>query len=429
MSVWDYVPINWLIKQVAPVSQAAYTGFAATHGGGPQAAATFATNYLSPQQSPSQQDPNSIGSQRINPLIAAIQQAGRGMVQSTQPRPMNTADIIAELQRLENPDRYAVDPAILERQAQATAAAQYDPVIAQLRNQAGLASSRAERNKAQLGGMFSGLSQSLMNDVAPIQQQYANTQKQVAGQYDALKQELTNQYASSQADQEAMMKRLNIEAAAPDSLAGQQSDKNMYLANTATEAQNVASQLAQQEGGAVNYTRQGAELARTEGTNRQADLMTSLSDYLGQVEGQIGANEAAKSQAYIATLTGLQNSAQEQAVQRADRDFGNYIKVIQLAQSLNPQQKPISVGSLADIAPKALSLGLGVNDAQNIQNIFASAIGSDPVILSGLDSKFGVPLTKEALANRVLEAGRAQGLNQAQLNALQEMALEYFGRK
>ncbi len=346
-------------------------------------------------------------------------------------RPTSIQDILEKLESLQDPDRYGADPELLARQAMAMASAQYDPVISQLRNQAGVAQSRAERNKAQLGGMFQGLSNSLMGDIAPIQQQYANTKQQTADQYTQLQNQLKSQYGESQAQQEAMLRRLNIEAAAPDVFEGQTSDKNMYLANAATESQNVQSQLAQQEGGAVNYTRQGAELARTEGTNRQADLMANLSDYLAQIEGQVGANEAAKQQSYIAQLTGLQTSSQESAIQNAQRDFENYIKVLGVMQDLqkqqNPQQGPVK--SLGDVAPKALSMGVDADGAQAIQNVFMSALSSDPVIQSGLDPKFGVSLTEEALANRVSEVGRQRGLNQSQLNALQQIALEYFGRR
>jgi hypothetical protein len=345
-------------------------------------------------------------------------------------RPTSIQDILEKLESLQDPDRYGADPELLARQAMAMASAQYDPVISQLRNQAGVAQSRAERNKAQLGGMFQGLSNSLMGDIAPIQQQYANTKQQTADQYTQLQNQLKSQYSESQAQQEAMLRRLNIEAAAPDVFEGQTSDKDMYLANAATESQNVQSQLAQQEGGAVNYTRQGAELARTEGTNRQADLMANLSDYLAQIEGQVGANEAAKQQSYIAQLTGLQTSSQESAIQNAQRDFENYIKVLGVMQDLQkqgPQQGPVK--SLGDVAPKALSMGVDADGAQAIQNVFMSALSSDPVIQSGLDPKFGVSLTEEALANRVSEVGRQRGLNQSQLNALQQIALEYFGRR
>ncbi|SRR6266498_1061423 len=363
----------------------------------------------------------------ITDLVQALPYGKAGSALNQQ-RPASIEDIISKLESLQNPDRYSVDPELLKRQAMATASAQYDPVIAQLRNQMGLAQTRAERNKAQLGSMFEGLSQSLTNDIAPIQQQYQATEQKTADQYTQLQNQLKSQYSDSQAEQEAMLRRLNIEAAAPDVFDKQTSNRDMYLSNAATESQNVQSQLAQQEGGAVNYTRQGAELARTEGTNRQADLMNVLSDYLTQSEGQIGANEAAKNQTYLAQLAGLQGNSQKDAIERAQRDFENYIKVIGVMQSLQPKQGQAASG-LGDVAGRALGLGLDTNSSQAIQNVFMSALSSDPIIQSGLDPTFGVSLTKEALANRIVEAGRQQGLGPQQINALQQIALEYFGRR
>ncbi len=359
--------------------------------------------------------------------LTPLGQAGSGL--NAPDAPSSLADILAKLEGLSDPNRYAVDPTLLSRQARAAASAQYDPIIAQIKNAMGIAQTRANRNSQTLGSMFSGLSQSLVNDVAPTQQRYANTKQQTAQQYTDLQNNIKSQYADSQAQQEAMMRRLNIEAAAPDALAGQQSDKNLEVSSAMQQAQSAQSQLSQQEGGAVNYTQQGAEMARTEGTNRQADLMASLSDYLNQAQGQVNANEGAKLQSYLGQLAGLQTNSQKQAMDMAQRDFDNYVKVLGVMQQLSPTSKVTPVKSVGDIAPKALSMGIDANGAQGIQNVFMSAISSDPVIQAGIDPKFGVPLTQEALANRVVEQGRQQGLDSAQLNALQQIALEYFGRR
>lgn len=346
-----------------------------------------------------------------------------------QPRPTSIQDILAELQRLQNADRYAVDPALLERQAMAAASAQYDPVIAALRGQASSAQSRAQRNTQQLGSMYSGLSQSLTDDIAPIQQQFAETQNKTTQQYQGLQDQIKQQYASSQAEQEAMMKRLNIEAAAPEALGQQFSDRDFLVSSAASEGQNVQSQLSQQGAGAVNYTRQGAELARTEGTNRQADLMSALSEYLNEITGQIGANEAAKSAAIQGNLASLTQESQKDASSRAQRDFENYLKVIGVMNTLQGQQKSGPVKSPIDVGPRVMSLGLDPNSAQKVQNAFMSAISSDELLISSVDPTSGMNMSKEALARRVVEVGRSQRLSTAELNALQNAALEYFGRQ
>src|ERR1044071_5635115 len=71
------------------------------------------------------------------------------------PKPGSLEEILAELQRLQDPSRYSVDPALLERQAMAAASAQYAPVTAALRQQASGAERKANRNSAQLGSMDS----------------------------------------------------------------------------------------------------------------------------------------------------------------------------------------------------------------------------------------------------------------------------------
>lgn len=347
------------------------------------------------------------------------------------PQPGSIEEILAELRRLQDPGRYSVDSALLERQAMAAAAAQYDPITAALAQQGSAAQSRANRNSAQLKSMYTGLSQSLLGDIAPIQQQYADTQAKTGQQYAQLQQQIKDQYASSQAEQEAMMKRLNIEAAAPAVLPEQQRDRDFAVNTAAVQGQNVQDQLSQQGSGAVTYTRQGSQLAQTEGTNRQADLMATLADYLNQVQGQIGANQAAKSAAYQSNLMSLQQDASKSAVQNAQRDFENYLKVIGVMQNLQPKTKEAGpVKSPLDIGPRVMgSFGLDANSAQQVQNAFMSAVSSDDLILAGVDPGSGMSLTKEALAKRVVDMGRQRGLPAHLINALENIALEYFGRQ
>jgi len=359
---------------------------------------------------------------------------GRGGPAGSQlglPKPGSLEEILGELQRLQNPNRYAVDDDLLERMARSQASAEYDPITAALRGQGNAASQRAERNKRQLGSMYEGLSNSLMGDIAPIQQQYQQTEQKTANQYAGLQQQIKDQYASSQTEQEEMMKRLNIQAAAPQALEGQQSDRNFAVTQAAQQGQNVQDQLTQQGAGAVTYTRQGSELARTEGTNRQADLMAALSEYLSEVEGKVAANEAAKSSAYQSNLLGLQQNASKSASENAQRDFENYIKVLGVMRSMQGGQEEIGpVKSPLDVGPRVMgTLGLDANTAQQVQSAFMSAISSDPLIMAGTNPMSGMALTKEALANRIVEAGRARGMSGAALNALQNVALEYFGRQ
>lgn len=354
--------------------------------------------------------------------------------------PSSTDQILEQLARMQDPSRYLMDDSAISAQARAAAEAQYGPVIAALRSQQSSAQSRGERNKIALGQMFNQLSDSIRGELPAIQQNYDQTITNTGNQYKALEGSINDQYKQSQADQEAMYKRLNIEAAASETLPQQMRDRDFFVNNARAEGQTQNAALTTEKQGAVDYTNKGTQMARTEGTQRQADLMMQLQDLMAQFESQIGANTAAKEQAYNASKMSLAQQNQSQASERAQRDFTNYIQAINLQRGLRGDaldelvkmsglnKGTSAVKSLSDIAPRALSLGLPQNSAQSLQNAFTNGLG-DPLVLAGMDANTGSPLSAEAKAARIVEQGRQQGLSPQELNALQAMALEYFGRR
>jgi hypothetical protein len=345
--------------------------------------------------------------------------------------PPSTADILAQLQSLQDPSRYMSDQGSLAQQAMSLVSSQYDPLIAELESQMSGAQNRANRNNVRLGDLYGDLSTSIGQDVPVIEQQYSQDKAQSQQMYDQLQQQTKSTYDQTQQDQQQMMQQLNIQAAAPDVMAAQNRDRDYFTQLAAQNSATQQSALSQEERGAVNYTRQGSENARLEGANRQSDLMAQLQDLLAQYSGQIGAQKASKNSAYLSTLGELTSQSQDSAYQRAQRDFDNYISEIQLGRVLNKDSQSGQasvVKSPADVAGRVLGMGLNQKSAQNIQNVFMSVLSSDPEILSG-QSIFGQSAPKEAMAQRVVEAGRKAGMSSAELNALQTVALEYFGRR
>lgn len=347
-------------------------------------------------------------------------------------RPPGINDILARLEALQDPSRYLGNEDDIRDQAMSAASSQYDPLIAALRSQMGSAQNRANRNYGQLGQMYSALSGDIQGDIPEIQQMYTEDKAESRAGFDQLQAGIKDQYAQSAAEQEAMLQRLNIEAAAPDILPEQQRDRDYFTQLAARDAQTEQSALGTEERGAVDYTRSGSQIARYEGTNRQANLMSELADLLAQYEGQIGSQQAAKQSAFQAAMGELQSNRASDATSMAQRDFDNYIRMIQLGRDLKGDEgtstAPKSVKSPADVAGRAIGMGLDQKGAQTIQDVFMSAISSDPVILAGVNPMSGQSVPKEALALRIIEAGRKAGLGRAQLNALQTIALEYFGR-
>lgn len=351
----------------------------------------------------------------------------------------STEQIMQQLQALQDPGRYMMDQGGLQSQARSQAAAQYEPVINALMSQKNSANQRGQNNKAALGSMFNQLSSSISGDLPAINQNYDKTMQNSAQQSNDLQASITGQYQKSQQEQEAMYKRLNIQAAAPDALPQQQTNRDFALTQAKTNGQTQQDALTQERQGAVNYTNSGAQGARAEGTQRQADLMAQLSDLMSQYDSQIGANQAAESQSYNSILGQLTSQNQSNALSRAQSDFQNYLSAVNLGRGLDSDKldqlvkmqglnKSTPVKSLSDVGNAALGLGLPTQSAMNIQNVFSQSVLSNPLITAGMDPNTGAQLTPEAKAAQMVEAGRQKGLSQAELNALQNMALQYFGR-
>lgn len=373
-----------------------------------------------------------INSSRL-PWRSAGGRIGAGLSSAFQPPGIE--DILRRLEELQNPDRY-MDASNLEEQAMAAASAQYDPLISALRRQMASAEARGQRNKAELGRMYSALSGSYKEDIPAIQQQYAGDKASTAKLYNDQKAAVKQQYDASQKEQADMMKQLGIEAAASEVLPQQQRDED-YFINLAGQDNTVQqSALNQERAGTVNYTREGAQIARSEGTNRQADLIAELQDLLAEYEGQIGEYGAAKQQAYVAGLGQLRSQMMEDAYNRSDRAAQNYLDMINLGRALRRDEAEMGAGqeigpvkSPADIAGRVLGMGLNQAQARGIQDVMSSMLANDPTILSGRDKYFGQTVPKEALAARIVEEGRKRGFSRQALNALQTIALEYFGRR
>ncbi len=352
----------------------------------------------------------------------------------TQPTGLNQSDIFSRLEELANPSRYMTSPEDILRQARESANAQYNPLIERLKQQMGAAQTRGETSKRKLGEMYSSLSGSLAESVPQVEQQFEGTKQSTGQEYDQLKKSINDQYSQTAASQEEMMKRLNIQAAAPDALEGQQRDQNYFAALADKEGQTQQSAIGQEQRGATEYTRRGSEIAKFEGTNRQSDLEMQLQELLGQLGGEVGAQEAARDAAANANVGTLSQQMEDRARKLAQGDYSRFLEEINLGRGLRKDDAELApkvvtkVNSPADIGGRALAMGLSPSSAQRIQSTFLNAIGSNPNILAGIDSKFGNALPKEALAYEVVAAGRQAGLSMQEINALQTMALEYFGR-
>lgn len=350
-------------------------------------------------------------------------------------------DILDQLQKLQDPSRYLAGDSDLRAQAAAIAGAKYDPVIAGLRNQASQATRRGEQGQRDVISIFNQLSDSLKGDIPTIEGQYDAASQKQGQQFADLKQGIADQYAKSQQEQADIYKQLGIEAAASDVVPQQQTDKDYFTNRASTDAQVQNSALTQERQGMVDYTNRHSQNARTEGTQRSADILANLNALLEQFNSNIAGQESAKQQETLAGFLGLKQQNQQSAAQQAQNAFQNYIATLNVGRNLRSDEldnalkmKQLQgsqagvVKSIADIPNRIMGMGLDGSAAQAVQNVMVSGLNNE-LISGGLDPNTGQQATPEAKVQALLEQGQASGLNSQQLNALRIAALEYFGRR
>jgi hypothetical protein len=353
----------------------------------------------------------------------------------------NIDDILRQLQGLQDPSRYMMDEGSLRAQAAAIAGAKYDPIIAGLRNQAAQATKRGEQGQKDVISIFNQLSDSLKGDVPVIEGQYNQAQDRQTGQFNDLKKGIQDQYSKSQQEQADIYKQLGIEAAASDVVPQQSTDRDYFTNRASTDAQVQNSALTQEKQGMVDYTNKHSQNARTEGTQRSADILNNLNALLEQYNANIAGDEAAKQQETMAGFLNLKQQNQQSASQQAQNAFQNYIATLNVGRNLRSDDldnalkmkqlngsQNSAVKSIADIPDRVMSMGLDGSSAQAVQNVMVSGLGNE-LISGGLDPNTGQQATPEAKVQALLEQGQANGLNSQQLNALRIAALEYFGRR
>lgn len=353
----------------------------------------------------------------------------------------NIDDILQQLQGLQDPSKYMMDDNSLRAQAAAIAGAKYDPIIAGLRNQAAQATQRGQQGQKDVISIFNQLSDSLKGDVPTIEGQYNQAQDRQTGQFNDLKKGIQDQYAKSQQEQADIYKQLGIEAAASDVVPQQETDKNYFTNRASTDAQVQNSALTQEKQGMVDYTNKHSQNARTEGTQRSADILANLNNLLEQYNSNIAGDEAAKQQETMAGFLNLKQQNQQSASQQAQNAFQNYIATLNVGRNLRSDDldnalkmkqlngsQSSAVKSIADIPDRVMSMGLDGQSAQAVQNVMVSGLGNE-LISGGLDPNTGQQATPEAKVQALVEQGQASGLNSQQLNALRIAALEYFGRR
>jgi hypothetical protein len=302
----------------------------------------------------------------------------------------------------------------------------YDPQIKAIQQEMGRAKSRAGTAKADLKALYNDLSGYYTGHVGSTKAMYGVSKKDAQQRTQGLKNSITADYTERLKEQVDMYKSLGIEAAAPSATEGQYADQASQLAQADISGNAEAQALAVQEQGDATYWNEGAGIAQMEGTERQADVITQLQDYLNTQGASVAGLKGQKSAAYSSALLDAKKKRADQANQRQNETWNRMMDLARLKQSA---AKSGGSGSTPSKGLTGVAAYLG---SQRLANEFQTSMQQAVTWNQTPQAKqyYGneVPNTPEEMAQVIRDNAANRGLSADDQLKLWQAALVYYNK-
>lgn len=217
----------------------------------------------------------------------------------------------------------------LRKMAQQQVNAQFQPQIDALMAEMGGKSKRAERSEKTATDMYGGLAKDYLSQLPEITAQFAAEDKGTNDRYDQAQAQMSGEYQKNAAQQNALLKQLGVQAAAPDANAQMQADQGYFNGQMESDQQNALNALAQQQMAQEDYTRNLGSNAKMAGANLRSDISNQLEDYLTQANSQLTSLQGQRGSAVEALLAQMQQQQAEQQQKAQQQQFENMMKMYQ----------------------------------------------------------------------------------------------------
>lgn len=221
----------------------------------------------------------------------------------------------------------------LQNELRKAIAAQYDPMISNVRGDISGAKKRAGKAKKDIGAIYDDLVRYYEGQVAPTKERSKSAKAQAKQNAAALKRTISDDYAARLKEQVDMYKNLGIEAAAPSATEGQNED----LANMLAVAENTGAAeetaLNLQEQGDLAYWTEGAGIAGNEGAEQQSIITQQLNQYLNEQNQQLSLLKGQKKAAYHTGLMELEQQAAQAASKQQNQLWDRMLQLARLKLS------------------------------------------------------------------------------------------------
>jgi hypothetical protein len=247
-------------------------------------------------------------------------------------QPMSLADQLQQQLAGIQPHGTPLDQ--LQKQANASVSAQFDPQINQLLRDMGSTKSRATKNEGEAKGMYNALSQDLVNQLPQVQQQMQQQQNDVASRYADAKNNLQQQYQDQSQQQQNVLQQLGIQAAAPDASQQMNTDQKYFQQQNQLSSNQALDQLASQGNADQDYLRDMAGSSRLAGTNAANDIASQLEQYMQNAQGQVEDLKGSKANALAAMVQQLQQQDAQNQQSQYNNAFDQMMKLNQFQQGV-----------------------------------------------------------------------------------------------
>lgn len=288
--------------------------------------------------------------------------------------------------------------------------AQYQPQIDALMAEMGGKSKRAGRDQKTARDMYGALSKDYLSQLPEVTAQFAAEDKATNNRYDQAQATMQGEYQKNAAEQNALLKQLGIQAAAPDANSQMAADQSYFNNSMEADQQAALSALAEQQMAQQDYTRNLGANAKFAGANLSSDIGNQLEDYLTQANSQLTSLQGQRGSAIEALLAQLQGQQQEQAAKAQQQQFENMMKLYQF--QLDATKASQSAGGANGVASPfgdgAGAAGL-TTGLQGATNYLAGQYPTQPVRATGLMDNLNAVLQNPDVVNGkyILEPGDA----------------------
>jgi uncharacterized membrane protein len=223
----------------------------------------------------------------------------------------------------------------------------YDARVNLLKDRISRAEGRTGENRQDVEAGYEALARDYERLGPEAAAQAEEARAQIEQLYGTLASDIEGNYARIAQEQGDLFKQLGIEAAAPDVL-GPQGELAAQGASRANELGAINEQRYMDIGNIdESYYRQGAPLARLQGTNRSTDLLDQLNDFISGTEGEISMAEAERSAAYNQLLAQAQSQSRQQ-----ESDNLRILMQMFESQQTNQPEIPMSQAYLSALPPE-----------------------------------------------------------------------------